>query len=913
MTLLDVQPVARPVARPVSPLAIARPRPVAAPRRVLFVTSRFPPVASVGAVRVRKFCRYLARHGWQPVVLTGPLAPPGRADGEASATTRDLDSLAEIPPEIIVQRFAGRLESGPAELVAAWAERLGRATDWMGLDARRWADGLGWRALRLWQRLCWPDAGIWRVPAAVAAAARLHRDQPFDAIYSSAMPFSDHLAALAIAWRLGLPWVADFRDPWVEYVHWNASGGRVGRWLARRCEAAIVRRAAAVVSIGERMTRQFRRRYPRRADERFVTIRNGYDPADFSTAPPTIEPDTLRLLYCGSLYGGRDPRPLIEGFAALPADAGPVRLEFAGRLGPHADAVRQAAQRGAVVSHGLVSHGDAMALMQACTVMVILQSDAAGTDIDISAKTYEYLGSGKPILALLPADCEAAELLRTFDGVWIAPPRDAPAIGAALREIAARWRGGRLHPRRTAAALAPLTRQTQARQLAATLDEVAGGPRVGAVRRAAGRLGAALRRARPAECVTILAYHRVSDEPSDLVDAPGLTHTPREFERQMAWLARHFRPARLSDVVAAFERGRPPRRAAVVTFDDGFADTLRVAAPIARRYGVPITVALTTSVVGNGDLLWRHKLAWLLASPRSAAAEAAIRALYREYDLAPQAAESIADLTRRVFLPDRLPALLDRLLRDAGTSGAGLAAERAAYVTPAEIAAADRAWVEFANHTHTHPVLSALSKERQLEEFETAAQLIARWCGARPATLVVPFGLRADYSPATAAAARDTGHRAVLDLRRRSNGLRTSPWELSRRPAPAGDLAEFERAYTAGDAAGDSVVARRDDGDGLADRAAAVRGRVRLGADDLAGARAGGSARRHPGRVTVCCGRAAGGCTSSRRVIRGGLSRCRSTICRASRARSSARRCRPGGASPTNRCAAIWPRWSGPA
>lgn len=449
-----------------------------ATRSLLVIASRFPPVAAVGALRVAKFCKYLREFGWAPVVITGAAAA---TDGhaESTAAARDASALADLPPDLSIHRLPAEVDHWPRAATSRWAERIARFTTPSGWSRDDVFAALSWRVQGWRQRASFPDAGIWRLRETVRLAVELHRRHRFDAILSSAMPFSDHLVAMCVQHAIRRPWLADFRDPWVEYVHWDQWRTPWGERLTRWAEAAVVHRAARVISIGPTMRERFARRYSETMRSKFVYVRNGYDPADFANAAPTSPIDakpanrTFRMVYLGSLYGGRNPRVMIDAFRAFldrhPAARQFASLEFAGRLGPHADSMREAAASLPVRFHGLLPHSQAVALMQSADVMVVLQSDAPGTEIDVSAKIYEYLGSNRPILALLGAG-DAADLLRKFDGVWQARPGDTGTIVAAMGDIFARWQIGRLQPQRRPEQLKPLTRRHQAGQLAALLD-----------------------------------------------------------------------------------------------------------------------------------------------------------------------------------------------------------------------------------------------------------------------------------------------------------------------------------------------------------------------------------------------------------------------------------------------------------
>lgn len=452
-------------------------------RNVLFIASRFPPVASVGAIRVRKFCKYLREFGWQPVVITGAIDAADDADAENARCARDESSSDDLPLDLPIFRLPAHVDHWPRAATRRFAERLSRITRTVGLDADRCYDGLAWRIEHLWRQLSFPDAGIWRLAAARRLAIDLHRRYRFSAIFSSGMPFSDHLIALAIQDAIRRPWIADFRDPWIDYVHWAQFNSCGGRLVARVCERAIVARADRVVSIGPRMNERFRSRYPARLRGKFRIIRNGFDPGDFAKSHTTTHArdrtprhgDRFRLVYLGSLYGRRNPATLIHAFQkflnAHPHAESAARLEFAGRTGPHAELISRACNGRTILHHGLLPHRAAIDLMADADALVVLQPDQPGTDIDVSAKIYEYLGANRAILAAIPNEGDAADLLRGFDGVWQAPLEDVESLAERIATIFRRWHDGTLRPERSEAALRPLTRRYQAGQLAALIDE----------------------------------------------------------------------------------------------------------------------------------------------------------------------------------------------------------------------------------------------------------------------------------------------------------------------------------------------------------------------------------------------------------------------------------------------------------
>ncbi len=299
-----------------------------------------------------------------------------------------------------------------------------------------------------------------------------------------------------------------------------------------------------------------------------------------------------------------------------------------------------------------------------------------------------------------------------------------------------------------------------------------------------------LRRRYNAKCISIITYHSVSARESVFTDGTALRHHPADFERHVEYLAETFRPMLLRDLVAALKAGEQPERVVVITFDDGFADTLRCALPILRRRRVPMTVFPVAGVIGNADLMWQHKAAWLCANGH----DERVRGAFVAAGLgSPGDGESVADFARRCFGP-AVPEVLEDVLEDVGETGRRLAARLRPYIEAEDIEASDADLVEFGSHTLTHPVLSRLPLEAQRREIEDGGRIVQSFTGAEPCGFAYPFGLRPHYGAETTGLVRETGHAAALDMRRRINVEGVSAFDLSRKPAVHGSIQDFARS-----------------------------------------------------------------------------------------------------------------------
>lgn len=111
---------------------------------------------------------------------------------------------------------------------------------------------------------------------------------------------------------------------------------------------------------------------------------------------------------------------------------------------------------------------------------------------------------------------------------------------------------------------------------------------------------------------SVLFYHKVQRRPVGLWGERVLD--AEEFEQHVAFLAREYEPVPLSLLVEGL-RGRAslPARAVALTFDDGYRNNLRVAAPILRRYRVPATLFVATGLVGTSQWMWAYELEHMFA------------------------------------------------------------------------------------------------------------------------------------------------------------------------------------------------------------------------------------------------------------------------------------------------------------
>jgi glycosyltransferase involved in cell wall biosynthesis len=395
---------------------------------VLILTYHFPPSAASGTFRMLGFARHLPRFGWRVKVVAPPEMPWDPVD-------------------------------------AALSDQVPLETEYHSVPYPRGTPRL--------LRLAAPYA-VW-LPYAWAECRRLLRRERPDIVLTSGPPHVIHLLGLLLKRSVRLPWIADFRDPWISgAIRSRPTPGQ--RWL-RYWERQVMLHADRVLANAPNAGRLFCEAYPRQA-VKVVTLTNGFDPpARAQSASPT-DSSAIRMLHAGEIYAGRDPLPLLEAMAELKKSPQRpervLRLEVMGNvhLGG-ADLGALAARRGLstdVLVRGQLPYQDALQEIAQSDLLVLL--DGPGRKIGVPAKLYEYFGAGRPILALAEPDGDTAHVLRE-SGVLhrVAPPRDTTRIRQALAELVSEISAGAMVTP-DLKCLRRFTRESLAGELARIMDRV---------------------------------------------------------------------------------------------------------------------------------------------------------------------------------------------------------------------------------------------------------------------------------------------------------------------------------------------------------------------------------------------------------------------------------------------------------
>jgi glycosyltransferase involved in cell wall biosynthesis len=320
--------------------------------------------------------------------------------------------------------------------------RAGRPTE--RLLAKQGLARLGTQAALLGRRLLVPDENVPWSTFALPVAIRLVRREGIDVVLTTSPPPSLHLLGAAVKRATGAAWVADLRDPLTSHPHRRGYESQLAR-LKETAVGGVTRivasQANAIVAASDAIAEEMRRVEPK---GNVVTIANGCDFDDFGGLEHHSS-DRLRIMHAGNFHGKRDPKPFLRALAESGLDDIVVRFagDFRAADREYADSLGLGDR---VELLGYVSRRRSLELQRDSDVLLLLIPESGGRGRGVvTGKIFEYLAAERPILAAVPPDGAAAELVRDTGAGVVAASDDVEALREALLDLHRRWREGGLN------------------------------------------------------------------------------------------------------------------------------------------------------------------------------------------------------------------------------------------------------------------------------------------------------------------------------------------------------------------------------------------------------------------------------------------------------------------------------------
>lgn len=401
------------------------------PKKVLIITYYWPPAGGIAVVRWVKFVKYIRENGWEPIVYTVSNGNYPLIDASLEGDVPKGIQIIKRPiwePHHLYRIFSNKKNTGGLADIkpkdnASFIEKI---SNWVRSN------------------FFIPDARAFWINPSVRFLRKYLSTNPVDAVVSTGPPHSAHLIALALKKQTGLPWLADFRDPWTTMDYYKEL--LLTTWADEKhhhLELEVLKTADSVIVIGNGMKAEFEEKSGRSVE----VITNGFDEEDFST--PSMQLDKkFSLVHIGTFFSRVNPVNLWEVLQELKKDNHPIigdlQIKLMGRVDPIIVESIQKADLGDFLELSPIQPHDE-ALRQMRNAQVLLLCIFEPNKFIVTGKLFEYLASQRSIFCIGPVDGDASEILKETNAGLTFSFSDKNGIKQHLLDLYRKFKTGDLN------------------------------------------------------------------------------------------------------------------------------------------------------------------------------------------------------------------------------------------------------------------------------------------------------------------------------------------------------------------------------------------------------------------------------------------------------------------------------------
>jgi glycosyltransferase involved in cell wall biosynthesis len=409
-------------------------------KKVLFIAYYFPPIGGGGVQRSINFARYLPSVGYLPVIITGP----GRSDGRWTPIDESL--LENIPLDIKIYRIS---TPPPAN------------NNRISSKIHRW--------------LYIPEQfSTWWIRSVIEISKKVIPDENISLIYASMSLFESADAASGLSKMFQIPWVADLRDPWAldEMTVYTTLFHRKLELIKMK---NLLQTASLVIMNTPESEKLLKNTFPLFVDKNVTTIINGYSENDFSNAVNNSQETGFKIVHSGSFHldsgmkynqkkwwykllkGSRTQidistrshvilfHALERWFDKCPDVKKDIKIILVGNMtNEDKSFVKNSSIHENVILKGYLPYSENIKILKEADLLFLpmhnLPYDVRSSVVP--GKIYEYMATGKPILAAVP-NGDAKDILSKCGTGFVCFPDDIENMIKIISNIYGSWKNSK--------------------------------------------------------------------------------------------------------------------------------------------------------------------------------------------------------------------------------------------------------------------------------------------------------------------------------------------------------------------------------------------------------------------------------------------------------------------------------------
>lgn len=428
-------------------------------KKVLIISYYWPPAGGIGVHRCLKFAKYLREFGWEPVICT--------ADN-AEYPILDDGNFKDVPEEITVLKTKIWEPYNLFKFISGKKKKERIHNVFLEEEKPGFAHKLG-----IWIRgnIFIPDARKFWIRPSVKFLSKYLKENPVDVLFTNGPPHSTHMIAYGVKNNLGIPWHADFQDPWTHVDYFpQLMLNPISKKIHMAMEQRIFSSADKITICSDTW----------KSDLESIGAHDvgvivwGYDEDDFKNISVPLS-KKFTLSHFGSLGPDRNAKILWKALSILSKEneqfADDLEIELVGFIG-HV-IVNEINSLGLSKNLKLSAHisrRETLERMCQSQALLLILNDMPNVKGRLPGKLFEYLASRRPVLVIGPQDSDASKIVHGVNAGYTCGFDDLDKTLITVKELYHKYKEGKLISNQTD--ISQYSNRNLTKKLADYLDQI---------------------------------------------------------------------------------------------------------------------------------------------------------------------------------------------------------------------------------------------------------------------------------------------------------------------------------------------------------------------------------------------------------------------------------------------------------
>ncbi len=397
-------------------------------KRALIITYYWPPAGGSGVQRWLKFVKYFRYFDIEPIVYTVK---------NANYPIVDTSLLKEIPKDIeIIKQPIWE----PNNLFFLGKNKSKQSAGFLNNKPSLFGKILQYIRANYFI----PDARKFWINPSVSYLKKYLKNNQIDVLITTGPPHSVHLIGLKLKKELGLKWIADFRDPWVDmdYFH-HLPLTKKSLKKHQYLEQNVVKNADAVLVVGNTMKQNYLK-----FNKNIFTITNGFD--DEITKQKVALDTKFSITHVGLMNSDRNPVLFWEVLKEIGEEETSflkdLQVNLIGKIDKEilsSISKNELTEKVNVVSY--VPHNQISKYQKASQLLLLVVNNVPSAKGIITGKIFEYLKAKRPILAIAPNNGDLATIIKDTNAGFVIDYKDKEWLKSTILALYTSYKKGNLY------------------------------------------------------------------------------------------------------------------------------------------------------------------------------------------------------------------------------------------------------------------------------------------------------------------------------------------------------------------------------------------------------------------------------------------------------------------------------------